>query len=342
MDCRDKIIDSLKYFLIFLVILGHTLSKITTLYVPKIDDVDLLGGVFMLNSIYSFHMPLFVLLSGYVFHKKSLEKFLISILGLFASLLVFEIIVLVLKLIFFKSTIPIDRPYWTYWYLLSLIYWRAIVEFVPQRILSHRRIVMMFSIFVSVVSGLLPFGHILSIQRTFVFLPFFVAGYYLERGNLQSMRYNCKLVPVLIILVCLAIIYFLSSQYPDLIKMLRGATQFKQMEGNVCSLITLRCVTIALAFGINFSILSLYKITLFSSQGEQSLAYYLYHGILIEFVIIPCCMLLHIDNSLSLILLSFVATIFILVFIHFFMKSRLLYNLTNPLRWYLQKKHIQK
>lgn len=47
MDCRDRIIDSLKFFLIFLVILGHTLSKITTLYVPKIDDVDLLGGGYL-------------------------------------------------------------------------------------------------------------------------------------------------------------------------------------------------------------------------------------------------------------------------------------------------------
>ena len=299
------------------------------------------GGVFLLNSIYSFHMPLFVLLSGYVFQKKSLENFFKSILGLFASLLVFEIIVLVLKLIVFKSTVPIDRPYWTYWYLLSLIYWRAIVQFIPQSILSHRWIVILFSVFVGVVSGLLPFGHILSIQRTFVFLPFFIAGYYLQRENLQNMRNNCKLVPVLILFVCLAIICFLSSQYPELIKMLRGATPFKQIEGNVGSLIMLRCVTMALAFGISFSILSIYKNTLFSAQGEQSLVYYLYHGILIEFIIIPCCMLLHIDNSLCLILLSFVATILILVSIRLFERSKLLYNLTNPLRWYLQNKNIK-
>lgn len=44
MDSRDQILDSLKFFLIFFVVLGHTLSKITTLYATNIDDVNLLGG----------------------------------------------------------------------------------------------------------------------------------------------------------------------------------------------------------------------------------------------------------------------------------------------------------
>lgn len=51
---RDLTIDTLKGFLIILVILGHL-----------IGSLNVYGGDKIWNFIYTFHMPLFVLISGY-------------------------------------------------------------------------------------------------------------------------------------------------------------------------------------------------------------------------------------------------------------------------------------
>ena len=62
---RDNRIDSLKGFLIVLVVLGHLLR----------ECCDLNG--FNLNMtiyIYSFHMPLFILISGFFTRVKSDKK----------------------------------------------------------------------------------------------------------------------------------------------------------------------------------------------------------------------------------------------------------------------------
>ena len=60
---RITAIDSLKFFLIFLVLIGHCLDIGL--------DQHLNNSIFRL--IYSFHMPVFVLLSGMMFKEKSLK-----------------------------------------------------------------------------------------------------------------------------------------------------------------------------------------------------------------------------------------------------------------------------
>lgn len=53
---RDSNIDALKGFAILLVVLGHAIQA----HVPHFDDN------LLFRLIYSFHMPLFMFLSGYV------------------------------------------------------------------------------------------------------------------------------------------------------------------------------------------------------------------------------------------------------------------------------------
>lgn len=60
---RDTFYDSLKFVLISLVILGHTLEA-------NLDDRISLA---IYNAIYLFHMPLFIFVTGY-FTKKYADK----------------------------------------------------------------------------------------------------------------------------------------------------------------------------------------------------------------------------------------------------------------------------
>lgn len=80
---RDSYFDTLKWVLIVLVVYGHMISH--CYYV---------GGTFslaMYNTIYSFHMPLFVFLSGRYSQMSDRKKYLSGILRLLQPYLLFQL-----------------------------------------------------------------------------------------------------------------------------------------------------------------------------------------------------------------------------------------------------------
>ena len=64
---RDKRIDALRGLLMILVVLGHVIQYV---YEPKDFDNNILFRV-----IYSFHMPLFMCVSGYVTGLRKKREF---------------------------------------------------------------------------------------------------------------------------------------------------------------------------------------------------------------------------------------------------------------------------
>lgn len=128
-----------------------------------------------------FHMPLFVALSGYFSHKKSIKNFFLSSLRLLEPLVLFQVICIILNRAFTIS--EIFTPWWILWYLLSLFFWRTILQFLPQKIIDIKWIVLVCSVIISIIAGFSPFTKFMSLQRTFAFLPFFFIGYYLREAN---------------------------------------------------------------------------------------------------------------------------------------------------------------
>lgn len=195
-DCqsnRDSRLDSLKGSLIILVVLGHMLE-------PYFDTPV---NIILYVMIYSFHMPLFILLSGYFFNPMQEDtKFWRSTLKLLESLIVFWIIGL------FVYPIPEDSlnismlltPRWSLWYILSLLFWRLSSYYLAKRginITSSRSIIISFLI--SIAAGLIPISLALSFQRTLVFFPFFLIGMRLKSSSfsLKQIRIWIFAVPVL-------------------------------------------------------------------------------------------------------------------------------------------------
>lgn len=164
---RDDRIDSLKYWLIILVIAGHVFSQ------------DLFSGcpvcIVIWKWIYMFHMPLFVFISGRFTYKKTKSNFKKSIWKLLEPLIVFQFIMC--SLVFVQTGVVSFKllltPWWVLWYLLSLIYWRLIIQLLPTKILNNAGIVIFASFCISLIAGFLPFNRFLSIQRTLSFMPFF-------------------------------------------------------------------------------------------------------------------------------------------------------------------------
>ena len=69
MKKRDPVIDSLKGFAILCVVLGHVIS---TYQMEKYMEIPILYGIN--NIIYAFHMPLFFLMSGFLYHAVYFDR----------------------------------------------------------------------------------------------------------------------------------------------------------------------------------------------------------------------------------------------------------------------------
>ena len=252
--------DNLKALLIFLVVLGHTGTAM---------------GDKWLSVIYAFHMPLFVFVSGYFSRRKnSLWE---TIGKLVIIYLVFHLFYLVFDLLT-GQTLSISRiltPSFSLWYILSLIFWRMIIYFAPQRVLDKTWLVLCATIGLSLFAGYVQLGTILSFQRTFVFLPFFIAGYNAHRVGLtvSGNRPLWHNVLALIILLGLSLLnYFKLPVF--------YANQPYLPGNGLC----MRAIQLLIAIIISWSVLNLIpsRKCLLTEIGEISLLIFLLHPPIIK------------------------------------------------------------
>lgn len=185
--------DTLKGILIVLVVLGHCGTAV---------------GQNLISLIYAFHMPLFILVSGY-FSKKSDVMNWGGYKRLIIIYFVFDVMYLSLDISAgYYSIQRILSPSFALWYILSLIYWRLILQFIPSSMLEKKKIVLIAVFCVSILVGFIPIGTELSFQRTFVFFPFFMLGYYMKQACLiEKVRKWNKILAILTI-IALSVIAF--------------------------------------------------------------------------------------------------------------------------------------
>lgn len=170
---RFAALDNLKYVLIILVIYGHLINL--GFEVPwKVYQV-----------IYSFHMPLFVLISGYFTNKnKSNIQYWDSTFNLAFLFILFNLIS-ILVYTHITDTPPVQSPYipsFALWYLLCMIYWRSIIKIIPDRILTNKAFIISI-IAISVIPSTFNMNY-LAFSRCLTFFPYFLLGWLLRETNI--------------------------------------------------------------------------------------------------------------------------------------------------------------
>lgn len=166
---RDNYADFLKYVLIWLVVMGH--------FIYMYQLTKGLGGLY--TWIYTFHMPLFVFISGH-FSKHISNYRRKSIDTLLWPFMVFQILNII-----YTAIIPLEPlkenifyPYHQNWYLIALFWWRC---FVPYRQFFKKWFVITLSFVISLSIGFFPeWNAFLGLYKTAYFLPFFVLGVYCD------------------------------------------------------------------------------------------------------------------------------------------------------------------
>ena len=173
------------------------------------------------------------------------------------------------------------KPRWTLWYLLSLIFWRLAIQLLSGVISPFALVVLSFVL--GVASGFVPFGAVLSLQRSFTFAPFFMIGFYCRQNNIDL--HKVKRIHPLTSLAVLGIILFCVSRtdFP-VVDFVRGKYPFSYFKNYSLWLLPLYRIGMYLVSMISIiSVMALIpeKQSWISREGENTLFYYLYHSLVI-------------------------------------------------------------
>lgn len=309
---RDERHDSVKYCLIVLVIAGHVIEYSET----KVS-------VIVWNWIYIFHMPLFIFISGYFSRKKDKELWP-SIWKLLEPLIVFQTVAIITKLINGGETSFIDilTPWYVLWYLLSLIYWRLLLQVIPERILRNAKLILPTAFGISILTGFLPFDAFLSLHRTFAFMPFFFLGYCM-RGKDICLPKKYKPLSFLFLILMVAVPLF----FPQYLGVLTHSIPFGSIyDGGIYNAIK-RMIVFSLAIPMSIAFINVCpNKPWIARQGRLTMQYFIYHAL----AIIP---LMVITSELNIPMTFVTAIIYTIVLtVGLGLASRLTYftKFTNP------------
>lgn len=174
---RDPYIDNARAILITLVVTGHLLRMISS---ESSDALD--------TWIYSFHMPAFVAISGFLSRSfankpRQLGRILSALL---IPYIIFQTIHTFLPVIFEGEDFDFHlwNPFWTLWFLLALFIWRLATP-----LLKALRYPLIFATAIAIIAPLDPdLDKTLSWGRVLSFLPFFVLGLVVRQEHLDKLR----------------------------------------------------------------------------------------------------------------------------------------------------------
>jgi len=212
---RSINIDALKGFLIILVVLGHAIQ-----FIYSVNNFD---NNFLWRIIYSFHMPLFMFISGYLSYSKNRQndfkwikkRFLLLVVPFFTWIIIdyfFKWQVNDLSIIS-KIKEVIIEPDKGYWFLL-IVFYNCLVLYLSN-IFGKKKQPIIYLILIGLVL-MLPinkFGLILFKWH----IVFFSFGYVLSRYKYFLIKYYKIIFYVNIIIFIVLVIFWRRAGDPTFI-----------------------------------------------------------------------------------------------------------------------------
>lgn len=192
-DNRNLTIDLLKGFLIYLVVLGHTISG------NYMNGLSLNFEESLRYIVYLFHMPLFFFLSGYLIKIEKLNKVYlfkkikyIGIVFLISSL----IYLIVFSSISIKSiALLITSPYNHLWFLEVLMLYFIVICLLKN--VNYKKVLLLSIVLAILGTGFRDFGTTIFNQlgykpifRGIEYFVYFYIGYALQNNLINSKLYQ--------------------------------------------------------------------------------------------------------------------------------------------------------
>lgn len=201
--------DVIKFFAIFLVVYGHTIQYLN----PKIR---LLWDSSIINVIYSFHMPLFMLVSGY-FARSLFKKDIKEIIkNKFVQLVLTSVTTYIITgviLIFLRHTpvvegfkILLGKSITSYWFLKALFIFYVLTSVLYQISKKNKLLaILSAALLLLLPTNILDYVHCISMY------PYFIVGLLLYKCE-KKFFHNKKLIMIVSALIYLMLSYFYHSR----------------------------------------------------------------------------------------------------------------------------------
>ncbi|MDQ0217294.1 acyltransferase [Peribacillus cavernae] len=273
---RDYFFDNAKFILIAFVVFGHLLKTL-------VNDNELIYSLY--KTIYTFHMPAFILVSGFFakgFYKKG---YLATITKkLILPYIIFQVIYTVYYYYLYsesKLTVDFLDPHWSLWFLISLFCWNIML-------LGFSKLKPAAGILLSLLIALLigyvdTVSNYLSLSRTFVFFPMFLIGYHLSKDHIKHL-FTFKVRSSAFVIMTVVFIGFYIN--PDInYKWLLGSKPYSELETTSFISMFKRLGFYGLSMIMVFSFLAFIPRGqyFFTKWGKQTLYVYLLHGFFVRF-----------------------------------------------------------
>ncbi|MGW3139591.1 acyltransferase family protein [Streptomyces sp. NPDC001139] len=198
---RDAYFDNAKYLAIVLVAIGHA-------WEPLRDDSRVVSALY--NFVYAFHMPAFIVISGYFSRSFDASPGRIRrlVTGVAVPYVVFE----TAYTLFTRWTdqepdrpVSLLDPLYLTWFLAALFVWRLTTP-LWQRV----RWPLPIALTVAALATLSPdIGNDLDLQRVLQFLPYFVLGLCLRPEHFRLVRrWRVRLLALPVLAGAVAVSYW--------------------------------------------------------------------------------------------------------------------------------------
>ncbi|MET8861554.1 acyltransferase family protein [Nonomuraea sp. NPDC004580] len=265
---RDPFLDNVKFVLIALVPIGHSL-------VPTLA-ADSARAAYIF--IYTFHMPLFVLISGYLSRNfwnsnaktnKLVDTFLIPYV-------IVEVGYAALRFALGqKWSLTIIDPAWLNWYLLALLFWRL-----STPVWKRMRYPVPVAIAIYLFAGFSQISGDFSMDRFFGLLPFFVIGLVMQPEHFEMLnRRWIKILSVFTVLGAAAVAIYIAPKSP--LGPFYYKNSYQDLHLSWWMGLGVRTGLLICALAMCFAVLALVprKETWYTDLGTRTLYCYLLHGI---------------------------------------------------------------
>ena len=276
---RDLRVDNVRGFLIILVVIGHFLLP---LYQTRLITN-------LLYLIYTFHMPCFIMISG--FYAKSLYKDGFFRWGKIVQLLwlyfLFKMIVNVTEGLL-SGYIPLFPDFLhesgAPWYLMALSLWYLTIPLFRHFREYPINIIAIVSVLIGVIflKYFVEAKDFFSIDRVLSFSPFFYIGYFYSQENLDAYLASPARHVINFLAVCFAAIIFF-GMYDFLMQfnlVVYGAQYDRYDPALWNELWLINLIWYLVAFTMSLGLISIMlnrRMVLFTALGQRSLQVYMLH-----------------------------------------------------------------
>ncbi|WP_083904556.1 acyltransferase family protein [Nocardiopsis kunsanensis] len=270
---RDSRLDNAKFVLIALVVFGHAIEPLRD-YPPT---------QVLYYWIYLFHMPAFILISGYLSRNfdaspNRVEK---AVLTLAVPYLIFWAIHQTIYAVDegLPDSLSVLTPTWSLWFLVALFLWRLSVP-----VWKRLRWPVTIAVIISAFAATADLGTTLSLGRVLSFLPFFVLGLALRKEHLALLdRVWARVGAVAVFATTFAFALFIANEEVSREWLFwRESLTDRDIDPLLPSM-AIRLIFMGIALAMSFAVLTLTpkKRTWFTKLGAYTLFVYLGHSVVL-------------------------------------------------------------